>query len=224
MANKAGGQLACVEYAEDVLPEGADSFVQLESLPWLLGVTPQSLPDWPAEFVHVQPKQQLHLAERMGWSGTKKKRFRVGLAWLGQSSGEGIRRTELKAVAQAFLAEGLVGCVDFYGLPIEDLTNEEKSAAQQLDMVHPQWSFEDEAAALLHMDLVVSIDTAHAHLAGALGVPCWVLLKLVPDWRWGIEGQKTPWYPHARLFRQVHANDWHHPLQHLAKALRQMAQ
>jgi ADP-heptose:LPS heptosyltransferase len=150
--------------------------------------------------------------------------MRVGLAWLGQSSGEGIRRTELRQLAEALASEGVIGLVEFYGLPIEALTDEERGAAQQLGMVHPQWSFEDEAAALVQMDLVISIDTSHAHLAGALGVPCWVLLKLVPDWRWGIQGEHSPWYPHARLFRQVHANDWDDPLRQVAVALRQMAQ
>jgi tetratricopeptide (TPR) repeat protein len=221
---KAGGQMACVEFSEDTLPEGADCFVQLESLPWLLGVTPHNLSDWSAKFIDICPGNQSRLAQRMAWVDRPKTCMRVGLAWLGQSAGEGIRRTELRQLAEAFASEGVIGLVEFYGLPIEALTDEEKGAAQQLGMVHPQWSFEDEAAALVQMDLVISIDTSHAHLAGALGVPCWVLLKLVPDWRWGIQGEHSPWYPHARLFRQVHANDWDDPLRQVAVALRQMAQ
>lgn len=223
LAKEAGVALSCLVFSDDHLPAGADGIVQLESLPWLLGVTPDKLPDWPAHFLRVPVARQLQVAERMGWHVAPRTRLRVGLAWLGQSSGDGIRRTELSQVAEAFTAEGVIGWVDLYGLPIEDLTHEEHQAAQQLGMVHPQWSFEDEAAALRQMDLVISIDTSHAHLAGALGVPCWVLLKRVPDWRWGISGEVTPWYPHARLFRQAMPNDWQQPLRQVARALRQLA-
>jgi ADP-heptose:LPS heptosyltransferase len=148
--------------------------------------------------------------------------LRVGLAWLGQLNGNGVRRTRLLDVADAFEAEGLLGKIDLYGLPLEALTDEELPAAQRLGMTHPQWSFADEAAALVQMDLVISVDTSHAHLAGALGVPCWVLLKFVPDWRWGMGADHTPWYPHARLFRQQQPDDWRQPLKEVARQLRQM--
>ena len=55
---------------------------------------------------------------------------------------------------------------------------------------------------------MITSDTSVAHLAGALGRPTWVLLKYVPDWRWGLEGSSTAWYPTMRLFRQQEANNW----------------
>jgi len=62
--------------------------------------------------------------------------------------------------------------------------------------------FMDAAAVMKNLDLVVTVDTAVAHLAGALGVPVWVLLPFAPDWRWLLEREDSPWYPTMRLFRQ----------------------
>ena len=59
-----------------------------------------------------------------------------------------------------------------------------------------------------HLDLIVTCDTSIAHVAGARGRPIWIALRHVPEWRWGLEGDTTPWYPTARLFRQRTRGDW----------------
>lgn len=77
----------------------------------------------------------------------------------------------------------------------------------------------DRALLLMQMDLVISVDTSVAHLAGALGKPVWTLLAYVPDWRWGLEGETTPWYPTMRLFRQTQPGDWPNLMQRVAQEL-----
>ena len=69
-------------------------------------------------------------------------------------------------------------------------------------------AFVDTAAVMEDLDLVITSDTAIAHLAGALGRPTWVALKHVPDWRWLLDRRDSPWYPHHRLYRQRRRGDW----------------
>jgi hypothetical protein len=68
--------------------------------------------------------------------------------------------------------------------------------------------FSDTAALISQLDLVISVDTSVAHLAGALGKPVWVLLSYIPEWRWLLDRGDSPWYPTARLFRQNHTRTW----------------
>jgi ADP-heptose:LPS heptosyltransferase len=79
--------------------------------------------------------------------------------------------------------------------------------------------FADTAALVAALDLVITVDTAVAHLAGALGVETWVLLPHFPDWRWGVAGERTPWYPSLRLFRQPTFDAWAPVVQAVGGAL-----
>jgi tetratricopeptide (TPR) repeat protein len=83
--------------------------------------------------------------------------------------------------------------------------------------------FAETAAAVCRLDLVISVDTAVAHLAGALGRPTWLLLRDPPEWRWLLEREDSPWYPTARLFRQRKEGDWPEVAREVAAALAQMA-
>jgi ADP-heptose:LPS heptosyltransferase len=79
--------------------------------------------------------------------------------------------------------------------------------------------FADTAAFIANLDLIVSVDTAVAHLAGAMGKQVWVLLPFIPDWRWLLDREDSPWYPTMRLFRQKRAGDWEEPIQRIVNEL-----
>jgi tetratricopeptide (TPR) repeat protein len=80
--------------------------------------------------------------------------------------------------------------------------------------------FSDTAAVIAQLDLVIAVDTAVAHLAGALGKPVWILLPFCPDWRWLLDRSDSPWYPTARLFRQPRVNDWDSVIAQVSQELR----
>ena len=79
--------------------------------------------------------------------------------------------------------------------------------------------FRDTSAVLANCDLVISSDSGVVHLAGAMGVPCWVALRWIPEWRWGLEGTRTPWYSSVRLYRQKRQGDWESAIDPMRKAL-----
>jgi len=84
-------------------------------------------------------------------------------------------------------------------------------------------AFLDTAALMMSLDLVVTSDTSIAHLAGALRRPCFLALKKYPEWRWGMTGETTAWYPSMRLFRQERDGDWGGVFERIAEAVRERA-
>jgi ADP-heptose:LPS heptosyltransferase len=83
--------------------------------------------------------------------------------------------------------------------------------------------FADTAAVMSLMDLIITTDTSVAHLAGALARPTWVMLQFVPDWRWMLNRDGSPWYPTVRLFRQKARGDWDGVIRHVADELARVA-
>ncbi len=84
--------------------------------------------------------------------------------------------------------------------------------------------FRDTSAVLANCDLLLSADSSVVHLAGAMGTPVWIALSWIPEWRWGLEGQTTPWYQSARLFRQPHAGNWKAVVSDIRKELISISQ
>ena len=85
-------------------------------------------------------------------------------------------------------------------------------------------NFADTAALIAQCDLVIAVDTAVAHLAGAMGRPLWMLLPFAPDWRWTLDGETSPWYPTARLFRQTSLGDWDGVIARVGEVLKRFVQ
>ena len=90
------------------------------------------------------------------------------------------------------------------------------------DLSNRMKNFMDTAAILKNLDLVITIDTAIAHCAGAMGLPVWVALPVAPDWRWLMSGEKSMWYPTMRLFRQTRLGQWEDVFQRMAEEVEKL--
>ncbi|WP_034204550.1 tetratricopeptide repeat protein [Burkholderia cepacia] len=152
-------------------------------------------------------------------------RLRVGLAWSGNPRHA---NDENRSIPFAALAP-LVGCgaldVTFVSLQPQVRARDADAFAASgvLSFADALTDFSETAALVDTLDLVISVDTSVAHLAGALGRPVWVLLPRVPDWRWLLERDDCPWYPFARLFRQARPGDWPAAVERVAAALGEAA-
>jgi ADP-heptose:LPS heptosyltransferase len=121
---------------------------------------------------------------------------------------------------------GAVSGIRFYSLQKGDAARQALHAPpglEVIDLSDELRDFADTAAALAGMDLVISVDTAVAHLAGAMAKPAWTLLKFAPDWRWLLGRDDCPWYPTMRLFRQREPGNWRPPVAAVAAALREFS-
>ena len=112
--------------------------------------------------------------------------------------------------------------VSFYSLQKGEQAGQARNPPTGLELI--DWTedlhdFADTAALIANLDLVISVDTAVAHLAGAMGKPVWVLLPFVPDWRWLLEREDSPWYPTMRLFRQKAIGQWHEVIERVVEQL-----
>jgi Tfp pilus assembly protein PilF len=138
--------------------------------------------------------------------------LKVGIAWQGNPIYRGDRQRSIPLAAFARLARiGNVRLISLQKGPgIEQLQKGERASVADLGsrLDNDAGAFMDTAAVLRNLDLVISSDTALPHVAGALGVPVWVALPLVPDWRWLLDREDCPWYPTMRLFRQRELDQW----------------
>lgn len=197
----------------------------LLSLPGIFATTAVNIPA-PVPYLHADPARveswKVKLSERFQPPASSRQPLSVGIAWQGSSKYRRDRYrsiplkefaplSDLAGVQLVSLQKGPgVEQLAEVNFPVLDLGN---------DLDQAGGAFLDTAAVMKCLDLVITSDTALAHLAGALGVPVWLALPLVPDWRWLLERSDSPWYPTMRLFRQERLDDWPGVFQAIRTAL-----
>jgi tetratricopeptide (TPR) repeat protein len=192
-----------------------DVHCPLGSLPLAFKTEPSAVPA-PIPYLAADAAQVAKWSARLGALA----RPRIAIAWSGNASHDNDRN---RSIAFARLAplfsslnppplagEGREGA-SFISIQ-RDVRSEDAAAlagASRVTHIGGELQdFSDTAAVLALADLVIAVDTAPVHLAGAMGRPVWVLVPFAPDWRWTRDGETTPWYPTARLFRQTELGDW----------------
>jgi tetratricopeptide (TPR) repeat protein len=197
-----------------------DYYIHLLSLPRVFGTDLDSIPaDIP--YLQAEPVRVVWWAKRLGADGM----LRVGLAWAGSPTHfrDRTRSMPLRTLAPLMQLDG----VRFFSLQKGPAATEAEALAAE-----PKWvdvgpelnDFSDTAAVISHLDLVICVDTAVAHLAGALGKPVWLMVQQDSDWRWLRGREDSPWYPTMRLFRQSRRGDWEEVVARVKTALEKRLQ
>ncbi|MFP6561802.1 tetratricopeptide repeat protein [Paraburkholderia sp. B3] len=182
-----------------------DYHVPVGSLPLMLNVRAETLAA-PQRYIEPDPASVARWRATLPQDG----RLKVGLVWSGSRTHQ---RNPLRAVPPDLYARSLSGLrnVEFYSLQIDGREEAEAMAAQGLTVVDrtPELTSFDETAALIsNLDLVITVCTSMAHLSGALGKRTWLLLDVNPHWAWMLERSDSPWYPTLTLYRQPDYEDW----------------
>ncbi|HLI10812.1 MAG TPA: tetratricopeptide repeat protein [Alphaproteobacteria bacterium] len=176
--------------------------VSLMSLPQRFGTTLSTIPT-EIPYLGADPVRAAH------WRAALPPGFRVGLAWAGRPEHHNDRNRSLPfAALRPLLSTPGVQFVSLQKPPAEDAAAAATDAAPPLRLGSRLTDFAETAAVIAGLDLVIAVDTAVAHLAGALGRPCWLLLPSPADWRWLLGRADSPWYPTLRLYRQAIPGDW----------------
>jgi tetratricopeptide (TPR) repeat protein len=181
-----------------------------------LGSVPSAIP-----YLHADSHKVREWAARL--QAAAPGQLKVGLVWSGNPRHN---NDENRSIPLAELTPLFGPAATF--VSVQPFVRERDVAALAamsiLDWGRELGDFADTAALLAALDLVITVDTSVAHLAGALGRPVWVLLPYVPDWRWLLEREDSPWYSSARLFRQHRPGDWPSLIRRVAQALLAQAQ
>jgi hypothetical protein len=200
-------------------PEGAAVECPLLSLPGIFGThlenIPTNIPYLSAEQARVEWWRQ----ELNALAPTQAHR-KVGIVWQGSPTFVKDKQRSIPLTQFALLAQ--VPGVALLSLQVGKGSEQLATAsvpAIDLGSRFDRSSFADLAAVLMNLDLLITVDTAPAHLAGALGVPAWLALPALPDWRWLLDRDDSPWYPSVRLFRQPSEGNWEAVFAQMAEEL-----
>ncbi|EDP63525.1 TPR repeat protein [alpha proteobacterium BAL199] len=211
LVRSASGVATTVPLCPTEPPVGFDGVEMLMSLPTRLDIDRESLP---APTRYLTPAEPQH---RLPDNGV----LRVGLCWTGrpEHSLNALRQISFDELAPLLAIPQL----EFYSLQVSNDEQTVLNDGRVTDLAPYIDDFADTAAMIDQMDLIITVDTSVAHIAGALGVPVWTLLAQVADWRWGYDSESTPWYRTMRLFRQTSSGDWRDVVDRIASELRGFA-
>jgi Tfp pilus assembly protein PilF len=192
---------------ESETPPAFDRHIPLLSMPLAFGTNAQNIPAQ-VPYLGSEPARVERWKARIGPAG-----FKIGIAWQGGNRGRVTRGRAFPLLALEGLAcipgVRLISLQAGDGLgQLDDLPDHMAVETLGDDLDAGPHAFLDTAAAMESLDLIITSDTAIAHLAGALGHPVWVGLQFVPDWRWQLDRPDSPWYPTMRLFRQSARGHW----------------
>jgi len=180
-----------------------DCYIPLLSLPGIFETALDTIPS-NVPYLFSKPAKAKYWRDRLAGPG-----FKVGIVWAGNPSHK--KDASRSCPLKYFSTLANIPGVSLYGLQkgVAAADIEISSEGRFLKNVGAELKdFNDTAGLIENLDLVISVDTAVAHLAGAMGKPIWTLLPFVPDWRWMLGREDSPWYPTMRLFRQSNRGDW----------------
>lgn len=196
-------------------PPDFDLHCPLMSLPLAFGTRVDTIPA-AIPYLGVDPRKAADVRARLG----AKSVTRIGLAWSGYA---GHRNDRDRSLALRALEPLLRLEFEYHSLQ-RDIRPDDAAVLAEFARVRSHQDelrdFSDTAALISEMDLVITVDTSVAHLAGALGKTTWVMLPTRPDWRWMTARSDSPWYPSVRLFRQKSAGDWGRVIEEMITELR----
>jgi tetratricopeptide (TPR) repeat protein len=193
-------------------PADYDLHCPMQSMPLALGTTIATIPNAP-RYLHADAARVAAWGERLEPTRCP----RVGLAWAGNPA---MIRDRQRSLALDHLAPLLA----LPGLRFFSLQKDPSAAHPALtDYMQEMDDFADTAALVANLDLIISVDTAVAHLAAGMGKPVWLVDRFDPDWRWLLERRDSPWYPSLRLYRQPRPGDWTTVLAEVARDLGHLA-
>jgi hypothetical protein len=195
-----------------------DIYLPLLSVPHVLGITRETIPVETPYFDVAAIRRRKPAGDLPQLPAAPS--LKVGLVWAGSPTHRHDRQRS--CALHTFEPLLRVPGVTFFSVQKGERSRELATLPADI-VVHDLESylqdFGDLAVILDQLDLVITVDTSVAHLAGALGKPVWTLLHAVPDWRWGLVGETTPWYPTMRLFRQTQPGHWGEVMARVAQAL-----
>jgi tetratricopeptide (TPR) repeat protein len=211
------GVSQCLPRLAAELPE-FDLHCPMSSLPLAFDTRLETIPSAVPYLPVPVEARQLDWESRLG----SRDRFRVGLVWSGSRDHQNDHN---RSISLPSLSPILDLDAKFVSLQ-KDVRDQDKTALLErsdiVDLTENLTDFAETAALVSCLDLVISVDTSVAHLAGALGCPVWILLPYTPDFRWLLDRDDSPWYPTARLFRQTETREWASVLERVRADLRRL--